>query len=96
MPHAVAMVGHGGFGTALLGLAAGVPMVVVPLRARSSHDEAAMRSAVVQPWSNRTRLGSKAIDDRMPALMSIDMTRSRNSPDGPEGRAPSSSPYVRG
>lgn len=31
MPYAAAMVGHGGFGTTLSGLAAGVPMVVVPL-----------------------------------------------------------------
>jgi len=31
MPHAAAMVGHGGFGTTLGGLAAGVPSVVVPL-----------------------------------------------------------------
>lgn len=31
MPHAAAMVGHGGFGTTMDGLAAGVPMVVVPL-----------------------------------------------------------------
>lgn len=31
MPHAAAMVGHGGFGTTLLGLASGLPMVVMPL-----------------------------------------------------------------
>lgn len=31
MPHASAMVGHGGVGTTLSGLQAGVPMVVVPL-----------------------------------------------------------------
>ncbi|MDP8921614.1 MAG: glycosyltransferase [Chloroflexota bacterium] len=31
MPHAEAMVAHGGFGTTLLGLSAGIPMVVVPL-----------------------------------------------------------------
>lgn len=31
MPHAAAMVGHGGMGTTLSGLAAGVPMVVIPL-----------------------------------------------------------------
>ena len=31
MPHAAAMVTHGGFGTTLLGLSAGLPMVVVPL-----------------------------------------------------------------
>ncbi|MDP9070128.1 MAG: glycosyltransferase [Actinomycetota bacterium] len=31
MPDAAAMVGHGGFGTTLLGLASGLPMVVVPL-----------------------------------------------------------------
>jgi UDP:flavonoid glycosyltransferase YjiC (YdhE family) len=31
MPHAAAMVGHGGFGTTMAALAAGVPQVVVPL-----------------------------------------------------------------
>ncbi len=31
MPRAAAMVGHGGFGTTMAGLAAGVPQVVVPL-----------------------------------------------------------------
>ena len=31
MPHAAAMVCHGGFGTVRAGLAAGVPMVVLPL-----------------------------------------------------------------
>lgn len=31
MPHVAAVVGHGGFGTTLLALAAGVPQVVVPL-----------------------------------------------------------------
>ena len=30
MPHAAAMVGHGGFGTTRMGLSAGVPMVVIP------------------------------------------------------------------
>lgn len=38
MPHAAAMVGHGGFGTTLLGLASGVPMVVVPLFADQPHN----------------------------------------------------------
>jgi UDP:flavonoid glycosyltransferase YjiC (YdhE family) len=31
MPHASAMIGHGGMGTTMAGLAAGVPMVVLPL-----------------------------------------------------------------
>ena len=31
VPHAAAMVTHGGFGTTMLGLSAGIPMVVVPL-----------------------------------------------------------------
>lgn len=31
VPHATAMIGHGGFGTTLLGLSVGIPMVVVPL-----------------------------------------------------------------
>lgn len=31
MPHASAMIGHGGFGTTMEGLASGVPMVVMPL-----------------------------------------------------------------
>lgn len=38
MPHAAAMVGHGGFGTTMGGLAAGVPMVVVPLFADQPHN----------------------------------------------------------
>lgn len=38
MPHATAMVGHGGFGTTLLGLASGVPMVVMPLFADQPHN----------------------------------------------------------
>jgi MGT family glycosyltransferase len=31
MPHTSAMIGHGGFGTTMQGLASGVPMVVMPL-----------------------------------------------------------------
>ncbi len=38
MPHASAMVGHGGFGTTMSGLANGVPMVVVPLFADQPHN----------------------------------------------------------
>lgn len=40
MPHAAAIVGHGGFGTTLLGLASGVPMVVVPLFADQPYNAA--------------------------------------------------------
>ncbi len=38
MSHAAAMVGHGGFGTTLLGLASGLPMVVMPLFADQPHN----------------------------------------------------------
>ncbi len=38
MPHASAMVGHGGVGTTLSGLRAGMPMVVVPLFADQPHN----------------------------------------------------------
>ena len=38
MAHAVAMVGHGGFGTTMSGLAAGRPMVVLPLFADQPHN----------------------------------------------------------
>lgn len=38
MADAAAMVCHGGFGTTLLGLAAGVPMVVVPIFADQPHN----------------------------------------------------------
>jgi UDP:flavonoid glycosyltransferase YjiC (YdhE family) len=37
LPHATAMVGHGGFGTTIAGLARGLPMVVVPLFALDQH-----------------------------------------------------------
>ncbi len=40
MPHASAIVGHGGFGTTLLGLASGVPMVVIPLFADQPYNAA--------------------------------------------------------
>ncbi len=38
MPHASAMVGHGGVGTTLSGMRAGMPMVVVPLFADQPHN----------------------------------------------------------
>ncbi|MFP5318078.1 MAG: glycosyltransferase [Acidimicrobiia bacterium] len=38
MAHAAAMVGHGGFGTTMAGLAAGRPMVVLPLFADQPHN----------------------------------------------------------
>jgi UDP:flavonoid glycosyltransferase YjiC (YdhE family) len=41
LSHASAMVGHGGFGTTIAGLANGVPMVVVPLFALDQHYNAA-------------------------------------------------------
>ncbi len=40
MGHASAMVGHGGFGTTLAGMVAGVPQVVVPLFADQPHNAA--------------------------------------------------------
>ena len=45
MPHVAAMVGHGGFGTTLLGVAAGVPMAVVPLFAGDQRMHAARVAA---------------------------------------------------
>ena len=38
MPHAAAMIAHGGLGTTLLGLSAGVPMVILPLFADQLHN----------------------------------------------------------
>jgi UDP:flavonoid glycosyltransferase YjiC (YdhE family) len=38
MPHAAAMVCHGGFGTVRMALASGVPMVVLPLFADQPHN----------------------------------------------------------
>lgn len=44
LPHASAAVGHGGFGTTLACLAAGVPMVVVPLFADQPHNARRVRA----------------------------------------------------
>jgi UDP:flavonoid glycosyltransferase YjiC (YdhE family) len=41
MPEAAAVVGHGGFGTTMIGLAQGVPQVVLPLFALDQHYNAA-------------------------------------------------------
>jgi glycosyltransferase len=52
MPHAAAMIGHGGLGTTLLGLAAGVPMVVLPLFADQPYNAArvaALGASLVVP-----------------------------------------------
>ncbi len=46
MPAASAMIGHGGFGTTMLALAAGVPQVVVPLFAGDQHVHAAQVASV--------------------------------------------------
>lgn len=46
MPHAAALIGHGGFGTTLLALAAGVPQVVIPLFASDQFDNARRVAAV--------------------------------------------------
>ncbi|MGH9279121.1 MAG: glycosyltransferase [Acidimicrobiales bacterium] len=52
MPHAAAMVGHGGLGTTLHGLAAGVPQAVVPIFADQPHN--AGRVAALAPVSSST------------------------------------------
>lgn len=46
MPHAAAVVGHGGFGTTMLALAAGVPQVIVPLFAADQRINAQCVAAV--------------------------------------------------
>lgn len=46
MPRAAAMVTHGGFTTTLLGLSAGLPMVVVPLFALDQYTNARRIQAV--------------------------------------------------
>jgi UDP:flavonoid glycosyltransferase YjiC (YdhE family) len=46
MPHVAAMLAHGGFGTTLLSLSAGVPMVVIPLFADDQYANARRVQAV--------------------------------------------------
>ena len=46
MPHVAAVVGHGGFGTTMLALAAGIPQVVVPLFSADQFDNATRVEAV--------------------------------------------------
>ena len=46
MPAASAMIGHGGFGTTMMALAAGVPQVIVPLFAADQHQHAVQVAAV--------------------------------------------------
>ena len=62
MPHASAMVGHGGFGTTMLGLAAGVPMVVLPL---FSYDQF-LNAARVQEVG-----AGSALEDGAPAVAAL-------------------------
>ena len=46
MPHAQAIVGHGGFGTTMAALVAGVPQVVLPLFSADQFENAAQVAAV--------------------------------------------------
>jgi UDP:flavonoid glycosyltransferase YjiC (YdhE family) len=50
MPHARAMIGHGGFGTTMTGLANGVPMVVVPLFAMDQFFNARASNGPARAW----------------------------------------------
>jgi UDP:flavonoid glycosyltransferase YjiC (YdhE family) len=68
MRHAAAMVGHGGFGTTLAGLVAGVPMVVMPLFADQPYNAA----RVVALGAGISLEGGPAAVGRLPdALRSV-------------------------
>jgi UDP:flavonoid glycosyltransferase YjiC (YdhE family) len=68
MPHASAMVGHGGFGTTMQGLAAGVPMVVLPLFAS---DQFLNAERVDEIGAGIALEGTDAIDSLDAALRAI-------------------------
>lgn len=66
MPHVAAVVGHGGFGTTMLALGAGIPQVVVPLFAGDQYDNARRIAAVgagiaLEDDDVDNRLGSEMI-----------------------------------
>ena len=67
MPLASAMVGHGGFGTTLGALVAGVPQVVVPL---FSYDQAINAAHVHEVGAGIHLEGGPAAMDRLPYAVS--------------------------
>jgi UDP:flavonoid glycosyltransferase YjiC (YdhE family) len=92
MPHAAAMVCHGGFGTVRTGLAASVPMVVQPLFADQPYNarrvaelgagialEQGPRGIAGAPAAVRTLLADRAYADRAAAV-------ARRRPCAPDGR----------
>jgi MGT family glycosyltransferase len=66
LPHASAMVGHGGFGTTMAGLARAMPMVVVPLFALDQHYNA--RAVARAGAGIALGEGAAAIGELSPAL----------------------------
>ena len=69
LPHASAMVGHGGFGTTMAGLAHGVPMVVMPLFALDQHYNA--RAVARAGAGIALREGPAAMDQLSTTLKSV-------------------------
>ena len=74
MPHAAAMACHGGFGTVRAGLAAGVPLAVLPLFADQPDNAAAWpssapasRSTTSPGWRRRVRGAARRSRLRAPA-----------------------------
>jgi len=66
MPHAAAVVGHGGFGTTMAALSAGVPQVVVPLFA---HDQFLNAHHVAAVGAGLHLDGGPAAIDGLPAAL---------------------------
>ena len=68
MPHASAILGHGGFGTTMTALAAGLPQIVVPLFAGDQYENAARVEAVGAGVSLQVDgVGDRRAGDMVPA-----------------------------
>ena len=68
MPHAAAVVGHGGFGTTMAALVAGLPQVVVPLFAFDQHLNAEHVAAL---GVGVALAGAEAVDDLPEAVTRV-------------------------
>ncbi len=70
MPHAAALVGHGGVGTTLSGLAAGVPMVVTPLFADQPYNAERVEAVGVGVAVNGGAAGVHALGGAVEEVLS--------------------------
>jgi rhamnosyltransferase subunit B len=77
LPHAAALVHHGGIGTTAQALAAGVPQLIMPMAHDQFDNADRVKALGVGDFLSRSRFGGKAVGKRLHHLMSDQTVRQK-------------------